>query len=409
MMCVQNKETFKPILLSSGMVLCLFLAGCRDKSVDQHNQAVDHYNQGLDYYYKGDHDRAISEFTKAIEINPRFAMAYNNRGREYLRKGEHDLAISDFTKAIEIKPNDAGAYLNRAAAYYKKGQHDLAISDFNKAIEINPNNARAYSDRGIAYYHKEEYDKAWEDVHKAQSLGMQVPPAVLNALRKASGRQRSVGYAIENITATASSNEVGKGPENTVSGSGLDANDRHSNKERDMWLSSTEPLGAWVEYQFDKAYKLHEMWVWNSNQTLEPLLGFGLKDVTIEYSTNGTDYTTLGSTHKFARAPGAGGYAHNTTIDFGGAAAKYVRLTANSNWGGFLNQYGLSEVRFFFIPLNATQPYPDSAGFKRSNEPTWMAPELNIWLRDSASRRDLPCKSNKIIVKPNIGLINHST
>jgi len=71
-----------------------------------------------------------------------------------------------------------------------------------------------------------------------------------------------------------------------------------------MWLSDEEPDGAWIEYELDKVHKLHEMWVWNSNQVMEFLFGFGLKDVTIEYSTNGTDYTTLGTTHEFARAPG---------------------------------------------------------------------------------------------------------
>jgi hypothetical protein len=166
-------------------------------------------------------------------------------------------------------------------------------------------------------------------------------------------------YPIENITATASSSAATKGPENTINGSGLDANDLHSNEETDMWLSGAEPLGAWIEYEFDKTYKLHEMWVWNSNQTIESILGFGLRDVTIEYSTNGTDYTTLGTTVEFARAPGTAGYAHDT-IDFGGLGAKYVRLTATSNWGGILPQYGLSEVRFLYIPVNATEPYPDS-------------------------------------------------
>jgi hypothetical protein len=102
------------------------------------------------------------------------------------------------------------------------------------------------------------------------------------------------------------------------------------------------------------------MWVWNSNQTVESFLGFGFKDVTIDYSTNGTDFTTLGTTHEFARGPGTSGYAHNTTIDFSGVQAKYVRLTTNSNWGGIMPQYGLSEVRFFQIPLSARKPYPDS-------------------------------------------------
>jgi hypothetical protein len=170
-----------------------------------------------------------------------------------------------------------------------------------------------------------------------------------------------IGYPIENITATASSaHQADMGPENSINGSGLDANDLHSVEGTDMWLSSAEPLGAWIEYQFDKVYKLHQMSVWNSNQMIEPLVGFGLRNVTIEYSTNGADYTTLGTTHEFARAPGTDGYAYNTTIDFGSAVAKYVRLTVNSNWGGIMPQYGLSEVRFFHIPVHARAPYPDS-------------------------------------------------
>jgi len=176
-----------------------------------------------------------------------------------------------------------------------------------------------------------------------------------------------IAYPIdgENITATASSahqSDVEVGPENTINGSGLDVNDLHSTEPADMWLSGEEkePNKAWIEYEFDKVYKLHEMWVWNSNQMVEPMIGFGLKDVTIEYSVDGNDYATLGTTHEFVQATGTPDYAHNTTVDFGGTAAKYVRLTANSNWGGMLDQYGLSEVRFFSIPVYAREASPDS-------------------------------------------------
>ena len=172
-----------------------------------------------------------------------------------------------------------------------------------------------------------------------------------------------VAYAIENMAATASSSEEGKGPENTVNSSGLDDSGLlHGNEGvNTMWLSrrdGTQP--TWIEYELDNVYKLHEMWVWNSNESLEPMIGLGFKDVSIDYSVNGIDYTTLGTTHEFARAPGAADYAHNTTVDFNGAAAKYVRLTANSNWEGILNQYGLSEVRFFYIPVHAREPSPAS-------------------------------------------------
>jgi hypothetical protein len=170
-------------------------------------------------------------------------------------------------------------------------------------------------------------------------------------------------YPIENIIVTASSSDPGKGPENTVNGSGLDASGLlHGNVGVDtMWLSSL--LGdqpTWIEYEFDKVYKLHEMWVWNSNESLEPSIGFGCKEVVIEYSANGTDYNTLGDTHEFTRSLGMADYAHDTTIDFDGAQLKYVRLTVNSNWGGILNQFGLSEVRFFYVPVQAREPNPPS-------------------------------------------------
>ncbi len=172
-----------------------------------------------------------------------------------------------------------------------------------------------------------------------------------------------VAYAIGNITATASSSDPNKGPENAINGSGLDSSGLlHGKLGIDsMWLSSmTGPQPTWIEFQFDDFYKLHEMWVWNSNESLEPVIGLGFKDVSIEYSVNGTDYTTLGTTHEFARAPGLADYAHNTTVDLSGVAAKYVKLTANSNWGGLLPQFGLSEVRFFYIPVHAREPSPDS-------------------------------------------------
>ncbi|UCC96903.1 MAG: discoidin domain-containing protein, partial [Phycisphaerales bacterium] len=170
-----------------------------------------------------------------------------------------------------------------------------------------------------------------------------------------------IGYAIESLTATASSSgQADFGPEKTIDGSGLDANDLHSTGATDMWLSGNEPLGAWIQYEFDEVYKLHEMWIWNSNQVFESLFGFGMKDVTVEYSTDGAEWTALAGVTEFAQAPGTESYAHNTTVDFAGAVAKYVRLTAASNWGGVLPQYGLSEVRFFHIPVIAREPLPDS-------------------------------------------------
>jgi len=166
-------------------------------------------------------------------------------------------------------------------------------------------------------------------------------------------------YPLTNITATASSFEkAATGPANTINGSGL-TGDLHGTNSATMWNTAmTDPGPIWIQYQFDNVYKLSELWVWNHNTEFEPVLGYGFKDVTIEYSTDGTAWTPLKDV-QFAPASATAGYAHNTTVDLGGVMARYVRLTAKSNWSMVgLKQFGLSEVRFFHVPVQARAPQP---------------------------------------------------
>jgi tetratricopeptide (TPR) repeat protein len=63
---------------------------------------------------------------------------YVTLGLAYAEKGQYDRAIENFSKAVEIDSNNASVYSNRGDAYYYKGQYDHAISDCSRAIEINP-------------------------------------------------------------------------------------------------------------------------------------------------------------------------------------------------------------------------------------------------------------------------------
>jgi hypothetical protein len=177
----------------------------------------------------------------------------------------------------------------------------------------------------------------------------------------------------ENIIATASSSVEGQGPEQTINGSGLDINDLHSKKIGDMWISGPgDPGSAWIQYEFDKPYKLLEMLIWNYNgDTILSL--YGIKEVTIEYSADGVNWTQSGIS-ELAQASGAEGYAANTTVPFDGSPVKYIKVTANNNFIGGIgvfNQYGLSEVRFTYIPVSARNPAP-------ANEATGVAIDTSL-------------------------------
>jgi tetratricopeptide (TPR) repeat protein len=104
-------------------------------------------NRGYDYNAKRDFDRAIADYTKAIEIDPKDAEAYNNRGYAHHAMGDFDRAIADYTKVIEIDPRSEAAFNNRGSDYEAKGDFERAAADFTKAIEIDPKDADAYINR----------------------------------------------------------------------------------------------------------------------------------------------------------------------------------------------------------------------------------------------------------------------
>ncbi len=163
------------------------------------------------------------------------------------------------------------------------------------------------------------------------------------------------GYPVKPVKATASSAQEGMGPEKTIDGSGM-TGDLHGTVETTMWLT-TGAAPNWIQYEFDKVYRLHEMVVWNSNQMIETFLGFGAKTVTVETSTDGTTWAPVANAPEFSRAPGAANYAANTTVSLG-VEAKFVKLTITTNWGGLAPTVGLSEVQFSYAPPLARSPQP---------------------------------------------------
>src|SRR5258708_904254 len=98
--------------------------------------ATDYVNRGIEKVKKGDPDGAIADFTRAIEIDPRYTSAYLNRGISRKEKGDLAGAIADYTTVVEIDPRNASGYYNRGIALDAKGDHDRAIADYTKVIEI---------------------------------------------------------------------------------------------------------------------------------------------------------------------------------------------------------------------------------------------------------------------------------
>jgi len=83
-------------------------------------------------------DLKIKGCSALIKTDAKDAIAYFSRGSAYQTKGEVDRAIADYDKAIGLKPDHVAAYENRARAYVAKGDYTRAVADVTKAGELTP-------------------------------------------------------------------------------------------------------------------------------------------------------------------------------------------------------------------------------------------------------------------------------
>ncbi|WP_269624303.1 tetratricopeptide repeat protein [Prochlorococcus marinus] len=146
-----------------------------------------HNIRGLSNQKLGDFSGAKSDFTIAINGwfagPPRPEEMYFNRGIVEAKLGNHEEAINDFNKALEINSNLVSeftigesnhiysSYVNRSFSNLSIKNYDAAINDLSQAIDIDPKDPTAYNNRAKLYYLNGNFDRSCKDSTKAASLG----------------------------------------------------------------------------------------------------------------------------------------------------------------------------------------------------------------------------------------------
>ncbi len=113
---------------------------------------------GVAYYNKGELDKALSSYEKALSLDPKYALvlanlgtvqfslAMRNRDREALRK-----ALDYFERAVAADPRYAGGYNGLGAIRSLNGDREGAIQAWSKAVELEPDHRFALYNLGKAY------------------------------------------------------------------------------------------------------------------------------------------------------------------------------------------------------------------------------------------------------------------
>lgn len=137
--------------------------------------------------------------SRSIELIQRFAEAYNRRGLAYFSKGnlensksDFDNAITDFSKAIELNSEFAEAYYNRGRTHFLQGEFTLAIRDYSTAIDLK-SDRDIYYDRGIAWLHQQEWEEAKADLIIARSMEFNIIAAFQDFYKKVENCEQLIG------------------------------------------------------------------------------------------------------------------------------------------------------------------------------------------------------------------------
>jgi len=131
------------------------------------DSAIDYFDLGLKTSMA---NKKINYFSTALELNPRFAPAYEKRGLHYYFQEKYNKVIEDFTHYIRLVPDKADAYRMLGMAYLKINSHEKAIVNFDRALDLEPEMKGILGYRAEAFRMIGQLDEAIDDSGRAIAM-----------------------------------------------------------------------------------------------------------------------------------------------------------------------------------------------------------------------------------------------
>jgi len=128
------------------------------------------YDDGMEYINEGDTENAILKFSKAVEIDPNFAFAWDNLGISYRKNKQYDKAIASYLKSLEIYPEGRLPLLNIAITYNLNQQYQEAVVYYEKFIEIYSDDPEGYYGLGLILYTQDQEEAGLDNLIRAYTI-----------------------------------------------------------------------------------------------------------------------------------------------------------------------------------------------------------------------------------------------
>ncbi|WP_063739351.1 tetratricopeptide repeat protein [Streptomyces iakyrus] len=119
---------------------------------------------------EGAYAQALTEYDRAVELDPALAAAYRHRSGIRGDLGDHDGAIADLDRAVALEPDNAWYVALRGEHHRIAGRDAEAVRDLTEAIRLDPALGFAWASRGATHERAGEPDAALADLERALDL-----------------------------------------------------------------------------------------------------------------------------------------------------------------------------------------------------------------------------------------------
>ena len=127
------------------------------------------------YVERGEFEKAVAEYRRALELRPKSPRLWNNLGMVYLRMEAYADAIAPLNRALELEPDFEPALSNLAVAYTHLGRLEEAGRVMERVVEIEPARAEYHDNLGVIYTRLGRTERALECFRRAASLEPRFP------------------------------------------------------------------------------------------------------------------------------------------------------------------------------------------------------------------------------------------
>jgi tetratricopeptide (TPR) repeat protein len=166
---IHSRTPEKLILKSIWLLLALLITGFFSAVPSEARKplnAKEHYQKGLRLSQIKDWQDAAAEFQKAIDLDPKYALAHANLGVALSQTGKHKDALLEFDEALRQGYDHAFLRYNRGVSFTRLGLLEEAEAEFLMALKKDSRMSKARYDLGILYLLQSRLEKAREQVNQ---------------------------------------------------------------------------------------------------------------------------------------------------------------------------------------------------------------------------------------------------